>query len=145
MAQQWLTLTMNILVALVAVMLVSLATQLGSSAGNAGAGMITLITLGGTLTSIIVAYTGLETSLGAINRLKSFEEETEMEESLDKVAMPEESWPATGNVQMRNVEASYDGTGIVLKGLTLSVEAGQKLAICGRTGRCVTPPILTAL
>ncbi|KAI0429844.1 ABC transporter [Xylaria sp. FL1042] len=96
MAQQWLMLTMNVIVALVAVILVALATQLGSDAGSVGAGLVTLITLGSTLTSIIVAYTGLETSLGAISRLKSFGEETEREGGGKANDIPHPAWPAKG-------------------------------------------------
>jgi hypothetical protein len=53
--------TMNFLVAIVAVMLVALATRLCSNAGNVGAGLVTLMSLGSTLTTIFIAYTGLET------------------------------------------------------------------------------------
>ncbi|GME48797.1 abc transporter [Neofusicoccum parvum] len=134
MAQQWLTLTMNVLVAIVAVILVALATQLGSDAGNVGAGLVTLITLGSTLTTIIIAYTGLETSLGAISRLKTFGEETEQEGRNSDDVVPDEAWPTQGRIQIQNVSASYNGTDRVLKDLTLTIEPGEKLAICGRTG-----------
>ncbi|KAK1449579.1 hypothetical protein CCUS01_11462 [Colletotrichum cuscutae] len=134
MAQQWLMLTMNILVAIDAVLLVSLSTQLRSDTGNVGAGLVTLITLGGTLTTIAVAYTGLETSLGAISRLKSFEEETESEGTTNEAVIPYAAWPMSGCVRLRDVDASYDGIHKVLKGLNVVIESGQKVAICGRTG-----------
>ncbi|KAI0127028.1 ABC transporter [Xylariales sp. AK1849] len=134
MAQQWLSLTMNMIVAMLAVILVVLATQLGSNVGNVGAGMVTLLTLGSTLTIIVNAYTGLETSLGAISRLKSFGEETEPEDREKEYVCPDKAWPMGGRVQMHGVEASYDGTTKVLKGLDLVIEAGEKTAICGRTG-----------
>jgi ATP-binding cassette subfamily C (CFTR/MRP) protein 1 len=95
MAQQWLMLTMNFIVAVLAVMLVALATQLRSSAGSVGAGLVTLMSLGFTLTSVIVAYTGLETSLGAITRLKSFEDETELEGTNVEGAKLDKVWPST--------------------------------------------------
>ncbi|KAH8898771.1 P-loop containing nucleoside triphosphate hydrolase protein [Thozetella sp. PMI_491] len=133
-AQQWLTLTMNIIVALIAAILVALSTQLGSDAGNVGAGLVTLISLGGTLTTIVVAYTGLETSLGAISRLKTFGEETEQEGHEHDDVVPDMQWPTGGRVQMHDVRASYDGTHRILKGLNLVVEPGEKVALCGRTG-----------
>lgn len=138
MAQQWLMLTMNVLVAIIAIILVVLATHSSSNVGNVGAGLVTLITLGSTLTTIVVAYTGLETSLGAISRLKSFGEETEQEDCKGEgsaVVVPGKAWPMEGRVQMHRVEASYDDVGKVLKGLSLVIEAGEKVAICGRTGR----------
>jgi ATP-binding cassette subfamily C (CFTR/MRP) protein 1 len=139
MAQQWLTLTMNVLVTLLAVILVVLALQLRSNAGNVGAGLVTLITLGAMLTTIITAYTGLETSLGAISRLKAFEEETELEDRKHYDIVPEKGWPMNGSIRMNNVDASYDGTHKVLQGLHLMVGAGEKIAICGRTGRYFYP------
>ncbi|KAH0429491.1 ABC multidrug transporter [Colletotrichum camelliae] len=120
--------------AVVAVLLVALATQLRSDTGNVGAGLVTLITLGGTLTTIVVAYTGLETSLGAIGRLKAFGEETEREDSVGDDIIPDETWPMNGRVDIRNVDASYNDNDKVLKRLNMVFEPGQKVAICGRTG-----------
>ncbi|KAF5527157.1 ABC transporter FUM19 [Colletotrichum aenigma] len=120
--------------AVVAVLLVALATQLRSDTGNVGAGLVTLITLGGTLTTIVVAYTGLETSLGAIGRLKAFEEETEREDSVGDDVIPDEAWPMNGHIDIRNVDVSYNGSHKVLEGLNMIFEPGQKVAICGRTG-----------
>ncbi|KAK3368578.1 ABC transporter [Podospora didyma] len=140
MAQQWLMLTMNVLVTIIAVLLVALATQLGSNAGSVGAALVTLITLGSTLTTIVVAYTGLETSLGAIGRLKAFGEETESEDQFTgdgeaaPPTVPGKEWPVSGRIQMQDVEASYDGTEKALKGVSLTINAGEKVAICGRTG-----------
>ncbi|KAI1324000.1 ABC transporter [Xylariaceae sp. FL0255] len=134
MAQQWLMLTMNVIVALIAVILVALATQLGSHAGSVGAGLVTLIALGSTLTTIVVAYTGLETSLGAITRMKKFGEETELEGNAEVSEIPPSAWPARGRIEFRDVHASYDGTNPILKGLNLTIEAGEKVALCGRTG-----------
>ncbi|KAK0120688.1 hypothetical protein ONS96_010891 [Cadophora gregata f. sp. sojae] len=134
MAQQWLMLAMNLIVSIVAVILVALATQLRLNAGSVGAGLVTLITLSSTLTTAVIAYTGLETSLGAISRLKSFEEDTELEDRKNDDVKPDKSWPMTGLIEIENVDASYTGTDKVLKGLTLSLQAGAKVAICGRTG-----------
>lgn len=134
---------MNVLVALVAVLLVALATQLGSDTGSVGAGLVTLITLGTTLTSIVVAYTGLETSLGAISRLKSFGEETEREGGGKLDTIPYIAWPTQGRLQFRGVNASYDGANQVLRGLDFVIQPGEKIGLCGRTGRFV--PLLLPL
>lgn len=95
MVQQWLTLTMNIVVTFIAVLLVSLAT-LRVNSGFVGAGMVTLITFGASLASIISSYTGLEISLGGITRLKTFSEITETEDMVGEDIVPGEEWPSTG-------------------------------------------------
>lgn len=108
MAQQWLALIMNMFVAVVAVILVSPGIRLGADAGSVGAGLISIITLSNTLTTTVAAYTGLETPLGAIGRLKSLNEETEPEDqgSYGESYAPEMAWPARGRVQMANAEPS---------------------------------------
>jgi ABC-type multidrug transport system fused ATPase/permease subunit len=45
----------------------------------------------------------------------------------------------SGYVQIPDVEAGYDGTERALQGLTSVVKAGEKIVICGRTGRFATP------
>ncbi|PVH86961.1 putative ABC multidrug transporter [Cadophora sp. DSE1049] len=134
MAQQWLMFTMNFIVAILAVILVALATQLRSNAGSVGAGLVTLMSLGSTLTTVIVAYTGLETSLGAITRLKAFGEETELENSKSQGVVPPNGWPIVGDIKVEAVDASYTGTDMVLKDLKLSIKSGEKVSVCGRTG-----------
>ena len=128
---------MNFIVAIVAVLLVALATQLRSNAGSVGAGLVTLMSLGSTLTTVIVAYTGLETSLGAITRLKSFGEETESENGSIQHAVAPHGWPMAGETKIQGVDASYTGTDLVLKDLSLLIKGGEKVALCGRTGRYV--------
>jgi len=49
----------------------------------------------------------LETSLGAIARLKSFEEGTESEDKEGESFIPSEEWPSHGAIEFKNVSASY--------------------------------------
>ncbi|KAH7418359.1 ABC transporter [Cadophora sp. MPI-SDFR-AT-0126] len=134
MAQQWLMFIMNLIVAILAVILVAMATQLRSNAGSVGAGFVTLMSLGSALTTVIVAYTGLETSLGAITRLKAFSDDTEMENGQTQGIVPPQGWPLAGEINIQEVDATYTGNEMVLKRLNLSIKAREKVAICGRTG-----------
>lgn len=56
---------------------------------------------------LVTSWTGLETSLGAIARLRSFLRETKPEDrhSEDEHSPPQ--WPQKGSVQMENVIAKY--------------------------------------
>jgi len=136
MAQQWLLLTMNVVVAVLAVILVTLATQLrSSSSGAVGAGLVSLITLGSVMTNVLSAYTGLEIALGGISRLKSFSESTEKEETAGDGIELGEQWPSRGEVQFRNVSASYDGRSTILDNVSFNLQPGEKVALLGHTGR----------
>lgn len=148
MVQQWLTLAMNLIVLILAVLLVALATQLRAQPGFAGAGLVSLINFGTLLTGIITAYTTLEVSLGGIARLKHFSEATEQEDSPGEDHVPGREWPSTGSIEIRDVSAGYNyesekdslgaEEGLALKHINLSVRAGEKVALCGRTGRLVS-------
>lgn len=44
-------------------------------------------------------------------------------------------WPADGQVRFNDYKVRYrDGLDLVLKGITVSIEGGQKVGIVGRTG-----------
>lgn len=49
----------------------------------------------------------LETSLGSIARLKSFEEAVVPEDKPEEIHVPPQSWPDQGGVEFRNVTASH--------------------------------------
>lgn len=52
-------------------------------------------------------WTTLETSLGAIARLRDFEVETETEEKDGEGVVPPSEWPASGHIQINNLNAYY--------------------------------------
>ncbi|KAI0388197.1 P-loop containing nucleoside triphosphate hydrolase protein [Xylariaceae sp. FL0594] len=140
MIQQWLAVVLNLMVGVIALLLTTLATQLHSSSGITGASLVTVMTLGEGLSAVIQSYTQLETSIGAISRLKSFSDEVQPEERDGEDMYPPEDWPQTGTISVNDVSASYLGEGdgeavpLALDGLNLLIRAGEKIAVCGRTG-----------
>ncbi|OAA56012.1 ABC transporter, sequence [Cordyceps fumosorosea ARSEF 2679] len=142
MIQQWLTLVLGIVVAALATGLTALATRLHASSGFAGASMVTLMSFGESLTMIVQFYTRLETSMGAVARLKAFGETVQPEDKGYENVIPAETWPQSGEIKIKNVSASYEQAGpktegtprLALKNINLSIVAGEKIAICGRTG-----------
>lgn len=144
MSQQWLVLVNNLVVTGLAVVVVSLATFLRMGPGSAGVALVTLITFGKNLADLIRAYTMVEISLGAVARLKSFAQETPREERCGETVAVSETWPAKGQVEIRNVTASYSGFWnqgpLALHEISLTVLPGEKVAIYGRTGRYVLIP-----
>ena len=97
----------DLLMAVVAILVVTLATQLNADSGLTGAGMVAIIAFGGFLNSLILNYVELETSIGAVNRLKSFSATTEVEDLPGEDVVPPESWPEKGKIQIKNASASY--------------------------------------
>lgn len=107
MIQQWLSFVLQMIVAGIAILLVSLATQLTASATFTGASLIVLMTFGEVLTFLIIIYTSLETSIGAVARLKTFSDTVKPEDLPgEDIELPEE-WPSRGHIEINDVSASY--------------------------------------
>ncbi|KAH8833231.1 ABC protein [Flagelloscypha sp. PMI_526] len=48
---------------------------------------------------------------------------------------PPPEWPSKGNIEFQDVEMRYrPGLPTVLKGISVSIQGGQRIGICGRTG-----------
>lgn len=107
MIQEWLTLVLGLVVMVVAVVLVTLAVQFHSQSAFAGAALYSLITLGENLAGIVIHYTRLETSIGAIARLKTFNETVKPEDKEEEQVVPPEQWPQAGVIEIRGVSAAY--------------------------------------
>ncbi|KAJ5142675.1 Cyclic peptide transporter [Penicillium bovifimosum] len=79
--QRWLNLVLDLLVAGIAILVVSIATTIGreSSTGFLGVALFNIVNFSGSLQQLISHWTTLETSLGALSRIKSFVEDTPRE------------------------------------------------------------------
>lgn len=107
--QRWLTLVLDLIVAGMAILLVALAVCLrgNTSAGILGIALVNITGLGYTLADLITQWTTLETSLGAIARIKSFSTNTPSELLEGEDVTPDAEWPAHGALTFENVSASY--------------------------------------
>lgn len=150
MIQEWLSVVMQLLVAVLAVILFVLTTQLRASAGLTGASLLTLLNFGQNLFMLIRAYTQLETCIGAVNRLRTFSATVKPEDQPGEDVEPPLSWPTEGRITVRDVSASYGAPthrsvehdekddslddDCVLRNINLDILPGEKVALCGRTG-----------
>ncbi|KAF5720125.1 multidrug resistance [Fusarium mundagurra] len=136
MVQRWLYLTLNVVVAVTATALVGLITQLRSSSSLSGASLVTLMTLSQSLSDIVRFYAALETSIGAVARLRNFTTKTGTEGVLHGDVKLDQQWPSKGAIEVRRVWATYNGDAeeYALQGVDVSIRAGERIALCGRTG-----------
>ncbi|KAI0879864.1 P-loop containing nucleoside triphosphate hydrolase protein [Annulohypoxylon maeteangense] len=164
MIQRWLGFILQIVVAALASVVVTLATQLHSNRAFTGASLITLMNFGNSLSFLVRMYTSLETSIGAISRLKNFGDKVQPESLEDEDLAPPVEWPIRGSIRIDGVSASYvddhqksfkgpttsRNTGaksqhFALKDLNLTIASGEKVAICGRSGSGKSSVILLLL
>lgn len=108
MIQRWLGLVLQLIVAGLAVVFVTLATQLRSNSAFAGASLITLMSFGDQLSLLVQQYTNLETSIGAVSRLKTFSEKVTPENLAEENLIPPREWPVEGSIEINGISASYE-------------------------------------
>ncbi|KPM36182.1 Multidrug resistance-associated protein 1 [Neonectria ditissima] len=134
--QRWLTFVLDMFVAGIAVLLIVLVTQLRGilPAGLIGVALVSVIQFSQNLKLLMTFWTNLETHIGAIARIKSFTAHTASEHEPQEKEQPPSLWPSKGAIVFDNVSAGYRESEHVLKNISLSIEAGQKIGICGRTG-----------
>lgn len=152
--QQWLSLVLDMLVAGLSVLIVGLAVifRASTSGGQIGIALNIVLTISTILTRLLQSWTQLETSLGAVFRIKLLESTLVPEYKEHECIEPPAQWPATGTIELQDVVASYkyvfaenskglyinieaSPKSIALNGISLTVHSGQKVGICGRTGR----------
>lgn len=100
---------MNLVVAATAIIFVGFALQLHlSAAGAVGVGLMSLLNLNEQLALFILLWTLLETSLGAIVRVCSFERDTPQEPFyLSSALAVDADWPCEGRLEFRDICATY--------------------------------------
>lgn len=147
--QQWLSLVIGLVTALISVLLVLLAvTQPSTTSGVAlGLALVNLMYFNGGIHHLVVAWTKMETSLGAAARVRAFARDTPNENNPDQKrrdAPP--NWPIKGDIAIDNITSSYKkGDRAIVEDVSVDIKAGQFIGICGSTGSGKTSLLLTIL
>ncbi|KAL4722768.1 hypothetical protein ACLX1H_010006 [Fusarium chlamydosporum] len=135
--QRWLTLVLDMVVAFLTIILVIFAVTLREKINPSllGIALVNMMRLGTNMKGIVLNWSTLETSLGAIARIRMFCSSAPSEEKPGEGTNPGESWPKGGGLEVENVDVQYEHTTEpVLRGLSFSVKPGEKLGLCGRSG-----------
>ncbi|KAE8381911.1 putative multidrug resistance protein [Aspergillus bertholletiae] len=134
--QRWLSLVLDLMVTALAILVVTLAMELRSttSGGLIGVALNNVLSFNQSLSTFVTAWTSLETSLGAIARVKTFSKMTPNENKPDEDRELPEKWPRAGAIQIDGVSIQYDNGTNALTNVNMRISSGQKIGICGRTG-----------
>lgn len=81
--------------------------KIHGSGGQLGVALNLMLVVNVTLAKLVLSWANLETSLGAIARLKALEETTPSEIDIEAIFEPRGTWPLEGRIELRGVEARY--------------------------------------
>ncbi|PYI12596.1 hypothetical protein BO78DRAFT_392440 [Aspergillus sclerotiicarbonarius CBS 121057] len=143
--QRWLTLSLDMVVAGIAVLLIVLVVVLrGSiSAGYVGVALLNVIQFSQSIKLLITFWTNLETHIGSIQRVRSFTENVPSEDLPTENHEIPPNWPSKGGIEFKSLSAEYRPSEPVLSDVSLTIRSGEKVGICGRTGSGKTSLIMS--
>jgi len=109
LVQRWLTLVLELVIAGIAVMLMTLMVGLRGqiSPGYVGVAMLNVIAFSQSIKFLINFWTIMETQIGAVSRVKSFSQDTPCEIKPTENTMPPPLWPAKGAIEFKDVSAAF--------------------------------------
>lgn len=147
MIQRWLTLVIDMVIGCLAIIIVGLAVSQPSNGAFTGVALTQVMLVNLTLRGLVLSWTEVETSIGAVHRVKDFSENTPLEEKPPRTNQPTTEWPQAGKIEFKGVTAAYE-TALdrpALNNLNLDIWPGEKLGVCGRSGSGKSSLVLTLL
>lgn len=137
--QRWLSVVLDLYTAAVATILVTMALTWKQTSSQPGLGLalVGCLDYSVVMRKLITWWVNIETSLGAVARLRSFVDETPKEEDDEDAFEQLPGWPETGVVKFDHVNASY---GYDTKTLTLTKR--KKNWLTSTLGLLILPPRL---
>ncbi|KAJ5753779.1 uncharacterized protein N7511_007932 [Penicillium nucicola] len=135
--QCWLKMILDCIITGFAVVLIAFTIFYRNKTAGADIGLALnlIIVANTTLLRLVQSWTSLETSLGAIARLKNIQVCLPTEASAEHTLDPGLRWPSLGNLQVNNIAVGYSKSSpLALHNVSLTVKPGQKMVVVGRTG-----------
>lgn len=108
--QRWLNVVLDLMVAGISVAVVGISLSMrGSSTLNLlGIALFNIVGFSGTLQVLVTQWIDLETSIGAVSRIRSYVQHVKTEDLDSETEVVPTFWPEKGNVQISGVSASYE-------------------------------------
>ncbi|KAI4848302.1 multidrug resistance-like protein, partial [Aureobasidium sp. EXF-8845] len=145
--KRWLALVLDLVITGIAVLTVGIVVGLrdSSSPGFTGVSLTQIISFTSNIKLLIMFWTQLESSLGAVARIRQFEKEVVTEDQGTETHDPPFDWPSRGSIEINNVSARYknEDERMTLDNISISISAGSKIGLCGRTGSGKSSLLLT--
>lgn len=135
--QRWLSLTLDLMVAGIAVILMILVATLDSTnTAYMGVALYNVVLFTQSIKMLIQFWTNLETHIGSIARIKDYAEKTPQEAQTEGggYVLPA-NWPEEGKIEFDKISAGYSQTHLAINQVSFTIEPGEKIGLCGRTGR----------
>lgn len=108
--QRWLTFSADMVIAVMAIVLITLVVTLREQIGPGfvGIALVNIMAFGLTTKGLILSWVNIEISIGAVARIKNFVASTKSEGYNEGILCdPPENWPTRGHISIQNVDASY--------------------------------------
>lgn len=109
MIQTWLSLVLDLITTALAIIVVAVSVKMRDtvSVGFTGVSLTQIISFTSNLRMSILFWTHMETSIGAVARVKKFEAETENENAGPPMQQPPADWPSEGEVRIEGLTVAY--------------------------------------
>ncbi|XP_038654866.1 multidrug resistance-associated protein 7 [Scyliorhinus canicula] len=137
-AVQWLDIRLQLIgVTVVTSIAVIAVIEHGLKRGNPGLVGLALsyaLSITSLLSGVVASFTQTEMQMVSVERLDEYTTEIPIEPQEGNIEVPP-SWPQHGEIMFKDAVLSYqEGLPIVLDGINLKINAGEKVGIVGRTG-----------
>ena len=145
--QRWLNVIMDLTVLALALLVITLSVVYKgtTTGGQVGIALNVVLQTNLYLLRLVESWTTMETSLGAISRLRAFEKDVQPEDKPEEVHAPPPAWPARGALEFDHMSAAYNTASLALNEVTVSIKPGTKVGVCGRTGSGKSSLLLSLL
>lgn len=135
MVQRWLSVVLDLVTTAIAILVVGLAVALRSNSGLTGVALVNVMAITETLQLLIMQWSSLETSLGAVSRTEDYAKTTEVESTDENLGSSLRGWPSEGSIAFNGVSVRHaPDKSDVLHNITFNIPPGSKVGIFGRSG-----------